>query len=114
MGAGKDRGRRKAEAKAATCIPMKWPQDGPNPRGVSQAGSSLTPRDALPSGDREAQRAHPTQEAGRVLQERGQPGALVHRALHRQEAAAELVHQARAHHIAASAKKGVLSARAGQ
>lgn len=36
-----------------------------------------------------------------MLQQRGQPGVLVHRALHRQEAAAQLVDQADVHHVAA-------------
>lgn len=40
-----------------------------------------------------------------MLQKRGQPGVLVHWALHGQEAATQLVDQADAHHVAAKAEK---------
>lgn len=40
-----------------------------------------------------------------MLQKRGQPGVLIHWALHGQETATQLVDQADAHHVAARVEK---------
>lgn len=85
-------------------------QGGHSVGDTAQAPSG-GPERRLPGGDGPAQRAGALQESRGVLQQGGQPGALLHRALHRQEAAAQLVNQTGAHHVAACEEKRVIERR---